>query len=200
MTDAVVKRIVSEKDATGDLPLAKGVIVLNDGGDKGEEEEITVSVKSEIILAAGALQSPQILELSGIGGKGLLETHGNEVLVDNPGVGERLQDRAIVSQGFEVGAGVPSETCCGTPQPDDRGPAPDSAAMVMTPSAPQDFATILTCLNHPDSRGSAHIVSPDIRVKPRLDPKYMSHPLDLEIMARHVQFVEKIIVTEPLRC
>ncbi|KAK7937668.1 alcohol oxidase [Apiospora aurea] len=53
--------------------------------------------------------------------------------------------------------------------------------------------------NHPASRGAVHIASPDIRVRPRLDPKYMSHPLDLEVLARHVQFVEKIVATKPLR-
>ncbi len=48
--------------------------------------------RGEVILAAGALQSPQLLQLSGIGPKALLEKHGVAVVHDAPGVGENLQD------------------------------------------------------------------------------------------------------------
>jgi choline dehydrogenase len=46
----------------------------------------------EVILAAGAVQSPQLLQLSGIGPADLLRQHGIDVLVDAPEVGENLQD------------------------------------------------------------------------------------------------------------
>jgi choline dehydrogenase len=46
----------------------------------------------EVILAAGAIQSPQILQLSGIGPAQLLETHGIAVRADLAGVGENLMD------------------------------------------------------------------------------------------------------------
>ena len=46
----------------------------------------------EVILAAGTLQSPQLLQLSGIGPGGLLRQHGLGVVVDAPQVGENLQD------------------------------------------------------------------------------------------------------------
>jgi choline dehydrogenase len=46
----------------------------------------------EVILSAGALQSPQLLQLSGIGPAGLLRRHAINVIVDLPGVGENLQD------------------------------------------------------------------------------------------------------------
>ena len=48
--------------------------------------------ESEVILAAGALQSPQLLQLSGIGPASLLRQHGIEVQVDAPEVGQNLQD------------------------------------------------------------------------------------------------------------
>ena len=51
-----------------------------------------VRAAREVILAAGALQSPQILQLSGIGPARLLQRHGVPVLVDAPEVGENLQD------------------------------------------------------------------------------------------------------------
>ena len=46
----------------------------------------------EVILAAGALQSPQLLQLSGIGPAALLQRHGIGVVVDAPAVGANLQD------------------------------------------------------------------------------------------------------------
>ena len=48
--------------------------------------------RREVILAAGAIQSPQILQLSGIGPAKLLETHGVPVAADLPGVGANLMD------------------------------------------------------------------------------------------------------------
>ncbi|KAF8242720.1 GMC oxidoreductase [Wilcoxina mikolae CBS 423.85] len=53
-----------------------------------------VSAKAEIILAAGAIHSPQLLQLSGIGPKDLLNAHGIPVIVDLPGVGSNFQDHA----------------------------------------------------------------------------------------------------------
>ena len=47
---------------------------------------------AEVILSAGAIQSPQLLQLSGIGPGELLRSSGIPVLADLPGVGENLQD------------------------------------------------------------------------------------------------------------
>jgi choline dehydrogenase len=52
----------------------------------------TVRADSEVLLAAGALQSPQVLQLSGIGPSELLRNQGIAVQVDAPEVGENLQD------------------------------------------------------------------------------------------------------------
>jgi choline dehydrogenase len=52
----------------------------------------TVRAGREVLLCAGALQSPQVLQLSGIGPAELLQQHGIAVVVDIPGVGENLQD------------------------------------------------------------------------------------------------------------
>ena len=46
----------------------------------------------EVILSGGALQSPQLLQLSGIGPANLLRSHAIDVVADLPGVGENLQD------------------------------------------------------------------------------------------------------------
>jgi choline dehydrogenase len=52
----------------------------------------TARCRGEVILAAGALKTPQILELSGIGNPSLLRQHGIPVIVDLPGVGENFSD------------------------------------------------------------------------------------------------------------
>ncbi|KAJ7058084.1 aryl-alcohol-oxidase from pleurotus Eryingii [Mycena amicta] len=56
----------------------------------------TFVATSEVILAAGAIGTPQILQLSGIGPKATLKTAGVTQLVDLPAVGSNLQDQALV--------------------------------------------------------------------------------------------------------
>ncbi|CAG8974183.1 hypothetical protein HYALB_00007346 [Hymenoscyphus albidus] len=73
----------------------------------GSTVEVTAS--REVILAAGALQSPKILELSGIGGSELLKSLDIPVLINNPNVGENLQDHLISGVGFEAKDGVPTK-------------------------------------------------------------------------------------------
>ena len=61
----------------------------------------TAHCKAEVLLAAGAIQSPQLLQLSGIGPGALLAKHGIPVVVDAPGVGENLQDHLQIRLSFE---------------------------------------------------------------------------------------------------
>ncbi len=56
----------------------------------------------EVLLAAGALQSPQLLQLSGIGRASFLQSHGIAVAHDLPGVGENLQDHLQARVMFKV--------------------------------------------------------------------------------------------------
>ena len=58
----------------------------------------------EVLLSAGALQSPQVLMLSGIGPAHTLRTHGIPVVLDAPGVGRNLQDHIDVVHSYEAGA------------------------------------------------------------------------------------------------
>jgi choline dehydrogenase len=61
----------------------------------------TAHCRAEVLLAAGAIQSPQLLQLSGIGPGALLAEHGIPVVVDAPEVGENLQDHLQVRLGYE---------------------------------------------------------------------------------------------------
>ncbi len=61
-----------------------------------------VEAKQETILAAGAIGSPQILQLSGIGPRNLLEKHQIKVVHELPGVGENLHDHLQIRMQFRV--------------------------------------------------------------------------------------------------
>ncbi len=61
-----------------------------------------VGAKREVILAAGSIGSPQIMQLSGLGPGGLLQSHGIDVKCDIPGVGENLQDHLQLRIAYKV--------------------------------------------------------------------------------------------------
>jgi choline dehydrogenase len=65
-------------------------------------EEMFAGARVETVLAAGAIGSPQILQLSGIGPGALLRRHGIPVAHDMPGVGENLQDHLQLRMAFKV--------------------------------------------------------------------------------------------------
>ena len=68
----------------------------------------TARASGEIIVAAGAIGSPQLLQLSGIGPYSLLRQHGVKVVRDLPGVGGNLQDHYIASMLYRLKPRVPS--------------------------------------------------------------------------------------------
>lgn len=49
----------------------------------------------------------------------------------------------------------------------------------------------------PRSRGYSHINSTSVNAKPTIDPRYMTHPLDVEILARLVAYINTMTKTEP---
>ena len=67
-----------------------------------EGENAFAAARIETILAAGAIGSPQILQLSGVGPAPLLAQHGIAVAHELPGVGENLQDHLQLRMGFKV--------------------------------------------------------------------------------------------------
>ena len=83
-TGAQVSRILFE--GAGASLRAVGAVYVKDG------QEHQVKARREVILSAGTIQSPQILELSGIGSASVLQRHGIGLLHELPGVGENLQD------------------------------------------------------------------------------------------------------------
>ncbi|KAI4859652.1 glucose-methanol-choline oxidoreductase-like protein [Hypoxylon rubiginosum] len=279
VTGATVEKLVF--DVTGTTPKVIGVEVRKDGNIT------TVKPVKEVILAAGVFGTPKLLELSGIGSRERLEPLGITVVVDNPNVGENLQDHPNTSISFEVADGVKTMDALSRQEPEALGaamqeydtkrtgpfasggnfagsllPLPDfegpegqeklkevlsatgvdatpgpfssyhssfvhrvlgdptegignlftyaSCSNVIPEGAgadiihhgaqgtPGNFLTICAALLYPLSRGTVHITSADPAVKPTIDPRYLEHPLDLEVIARFLQYIEKIAHTEPL--
>jgi choline dehydrogenase len=75
---------------------ATGVRLLKDG------KSIDVRARREVILAAGAIGSPHLMQASGLGPAGLLVQHQVPVAVDLPGVGENLQDHLQLRTVYRV--------------------------------------------------------------------------------------------------
>ncbi|QCU79598.1 choline dehydrogenase (plasmid) [Citricoccus sp. SGAir0253] len=73
---------------------ATGVVYRKDG------QEFKVTASREIVLSAGALRTPHLLQLSGIGPAALLKQHGIEVVHELKGVGEGLMDHVQVGRKF----------------------------------------------------------------------------------------------------
>ena len=67
----------------------------------------TAKARSEVILSAGAIGSPHLLKLSGIGPAQELAQHGIPVVKDTPGVGANLQDHLQLRMIYKV-AGIPT--------------------------------------------------------------------------------------------
>ncbi|RAQ76969.1 glucose-methanol-choline (gmc) oxidoreductase [Aspergillus flavus] len=264
LTNSFVERVLFDESKP---PRAIGVQYNLDGVSK------TVQAKSEVILAAGAFQSPKILQLSGVGRAELLEQHGIDIVMDLPGVGQNLQDHMILYTAFQAkpeletkdslvrqepeaisqamqeyaatqsgplaSLGVHTYAYLPLPEPDRSAlqtlftnDAPESSQHGATqayydiakttvldpkqPSAaylsalgqtnyPKDlkdgtipaaslgkFVTLGVMLSQPLSRGSVHITCNNPEKPPIIDPGYLSNPLDLEVMARHMLRIKEL--------
>lgn len=99
LTDVLVKKIIlNTRDG---VRRAHGVEFVQGN------EEFVADAQCETILASGAINSPQLLQLSGVGPGNLLQRHGIDIRHDLPGVGENLQDHLQLRMAFKV-HGVPT--------------------------------------------------------------------------------------------
>ena len=94
-TEAQVEKLTIDKGPVGKLRCT-GVVVHRAG------HPVTVTAAKEVILSAGAVNSPQILQQSGVGPASLLKQHGIDVVRDAPHVGENLQDHLQIRAVYKV--------------------------------------------------------------------------------------------------
>ena len=95
-TRALAQCVLTEGSATADGARATGVRYAVGG------RTVEATAVREVVLAAGAVQSPQLLELSGIGQGDLLRRYGIDVVSDLPGVGENYRDHYMSSVVWRV--------------------------------------------------------------------------------------------------
>ena len=99
MTGCHVEKLLVDRTEQG--AICRGV-QFSGGG-----RAFTATARRETLLAAGAIGSPHILQLSGIGPADLLHRHGITPVVDAPGVGENLQDHLQLRMVYRI-TGAPS--------------------------------------------------------------------------------------------
>ncbi len=105
---AQVARLLVERDAAGALRCTGAQVWTG-------QEMVTVHASAEVLLCAGSINSPQILQLSGLGPAALLQQHGITPVADLPGVGANLQDHLQIRAVFKVQGAKTLNTLAATP-------------------------------------------------------------------------------------
>ncbi|KAF9460009.1 alcohol oxidase [Collybia nuda] len=96
LTHAHVTKVILQADDSGSQRAIGVELSIN-----GTRSSV-VGVKKDIVLSAGSFQTPQLLELSGIGNPNILNKHGITPVINLPGVGENMQDHVSVLTIAEV--------------------------------------------------------------------------------------------------
>lgn len=98
----VYKRTLAQKIVFGKNNRAKGVLVSSQESNGKDNHVFTLKARKEIIISAGAFQSPQLLMVSGIGPKETLQSLNIPVLKDLKGVGQNLWDHVWFGISYRV--------------------------------------------------------------------------------------------------
>ncbi len=201
----------------------RAVGVVTAGGDPSE-----VRARAGVILCAGAIRTPQLLMLSGIGPGAHLREHGIDVVSDVPGVGENMHDHPMVPtlwplrdaaalrdssysdaattyrllrRGPLSTVGQAVAVLRSTP----TAPAPDlQLAMGLMgldaggPPADLEAMICLVALLAPRSRGSVRLSGAGPEDAPVVDPAYLSDPHDRDRLWHGVRHLSAIFATAPL--
>ena len=171
--------------------------------------EVFTVESNKVVLSAGALKSPHILMLSGIGPKDQLDEYGIDVLQNTPGVGANLRNHPISPISFRVKEGIKL-------QPDASGVrialrytakgSDDSNDMMMTTSSlfspftgemlPDRIGRISCVIELPAGAGFVRLNSADPAVQPKFDYRYFSHPEDMRRMRDGIRLAVKMLETD----
>ena len=179
-------------------------VVLEDGPDGKRAAGVEVESGGEtfvveggdIILCAGAVASPQLLMLSGLGPAGRLQSLGIPVAVDLPGVGSNMRDHPNVTVRFKVKDDVPEDpiamralrlryTATGSGAPNDMILSPASLNTVVRDNNPAH--TVNCGLYLAAGKGELWLTSADPAAPPEMDYHYLEDPWDAERLREAVR-------------
>ena len=159
----------------------------------------------DVLLCAGAIDSPRLLMLSGVGPADELRLAGIPVAQDLPDVGRHLEDHLLVAGvAYAARREVPrshynhADALLYVP----RGPNQSPELLVMCLSLPFVLPSVgplaspayvlVPCLLRPRSRGSVRLASADPLAPALIDPNYLSEPRDLDLLAEGVALAQEI--------
>lgn len=193
-------------------------LILSDGRAIGAETTRgDIHVRREVILTAGAFQTPQLLMLSGIGPGDHLRSFGIAVAADRPGVGQHLRDHVAAPVVWDLHEAPPPWRI-----------TPFEAVMLATMEQDQPAPDVLyhfglrlkekygdhpryTAIAHgvkasPNvtrarSTGRVSLASSDPQTKPRIELNYFSDPegYDLRVLLKGLRYARKLANTAALR-
>jgi len=172
----------------------------------------TADAEGEVVVSAGAYNSPQLLMLSGIGPADHLREHGIDVQVDLPGVGQNLQDHLftfVVYDRTDAAGPAPSSNigeAGGYTYVDESEPAPD-LQFHFTPVYYMDHGlgnpeglgfSIGSTQVRPESVGTVTLASADPTDDPVIDPQYLTAEPDLAVLREGIKTAREIARADPL--
>ncbi|MGW0964506.1 GMC family oxidoreductase [Streptomyces gelaticus] len=173
-----------------------------------QDETAAVYATGEVIVSCGAVDSPRLLLLSGIGPADELRRIGIEVRHDLPGVGRNLQDHPACGLVYEASRPIPAghanlaETSL-LWRSDTSLPGPDMQLMFIhvpyhppTMQAPANSFT-LGVVTVPQSRGSVRLADADPDTPPLIDPNYLGEESDIRRMLHGIQAARDIAAASP---
>ena len=157
-----------------------------------------------VILSAGAIRSPQLLMLSGIGDQAELARHGIDIRAHRPGVGRNLQDHPIVSisayvdpkaRGVKPSRGVSTylRYSSGVPDCEPSDMVLSGGARSMWHDVGERICSLRTYLCLPYSRGMLTLASADPAGDPVIDFNGMSDPRDSRRLVDGFRLVARIL-------
>jgi choline dehydrogenase len=181
-------------------------ILIEDGRATGVEVESGGEVfqmeAGEIILSAGAIASPQVLMLSGIGPAEHLQEKGIAVVADLPGVGKNLRDHPLVAVRVKTKDDFPLDpdapriqtvlryTASGSENRNDMQIFPSSFSTPLGGDPMAEEGIRFTCmLELAESAGELQLNSSDPKEQPFIDCRYLEAPRDRERLREGVRII-----------
>lgn len=173
-----------------------------------DEVTQTAYADREVVLAAGAVASPQLLMLSGIGPGAHLREMGLPVAADLPGVGENLQDhpksQVACTATREVRGGSFARKPHVLLRTDPRADPDIQLIFIEFPVrprwqlGPEDGYSVIFALMTPESRGTIRLASTDPARPPLIDPRYLADAHDVTRMAAGLACAREVAFADAL--